>query len=284
MFVKTFFTLMLPVLSANAMPAPVKRDGEVFSSGVNSIASSSTNPTTVAAISVVDPSASTGRSAVTGSATGPSVARQSSAIYASMASSRLSALRSQLSAVDPSGTAYTAFITTVSGQPAVEMSAIGGVGNVVFVAATATPTALGTTTAPEATATTRAQNAAVSTEATLSLPSGGPELSSALSALASSHLEEISASIKSASKTAELTAYFTDAAGTPVVALSSVSGPAVTLAVTTGGDAFTTVFDGLTVTAIPSKNSVVALSVSSSLLVGIISTLVACSIGAILLI
>ncbi len=95
---------------------------------------------------------------------------------------------------------------------------------------------------------------------------------------ASVELAEVTNVINSASKTAELTAYITgeravcphcvsepradgtctvrleEVAGTPYVALSSISGPAVTLAATSGApDAFPTSFDGLTVTAIPSK-------------------------------
>lgn len=118
-----------------------------------------------------------------------------------LASSLLKALQNEISAVDPSGTAYTAFITSepvarramflvnltssvaVSSRLAVEMSSIGGSGQVQFVAATATLSTQShdapTFTAAPASTGNRANDAASSPTGLPSVPtalasSGGP--------------------------------------------------------------------------------------------------------------
>ncbi|EIW60836.1 uncharacterized protein TRAVEDRAFT_46075 [Trametes versicolor FP-101664 SS1] len=269
MYFTSFVTLLMPVLAAYALPAPFKpRDGPSQSLNSTSSPTSTTSGTASATSDLA-------------------------AVNSSRASSLLKALQNEISAVDPSGTAYTAFITTVSSRLAVEMSSIGGSGQVQFVAATATLSTQShdapTFTAAPASTGNRANDAASSPTGLPSVPtalasSGGPELSSLLSEIASAELAEVTNVINSASKTAELTAYITEVSGTPYVALSSISGPAITLAATSGApDAFPTSFDGLAVTAIPSKNAAMGLSVSRSLLAGVVGALGAVGAGAMMI-
>ncbi|KAI0373315.1 hypothetical protein BV20DRAFT_1013789, partial [Pilatotrama ljubarskyi] len=207
--------------------------------------------------------------------------------YSSQASSMLKALNSELSAVDPSGTVYTAYITNIAGRPIVEMSAIGGEAFPVVTSSTdsesATPTfALPGSPLSAASSGGSAAHAA-STSITMSLPTGGPELASALSSIASQELATVQAGISILSKT-ELTVFLTEASGTPVVAISSIGGPAITLAPTGASDAFETTFDGFHATAIPgSKNAATGLSVSRPLLTGIAGVLGAFSAGVVML-
>ncbi|TBU26606.1 hypothetical protein BD311DRAFT_424614 [Dichomitus squalens] len=69
----------------------------------------------------------------------------------------------------------------------------------------------------------------------------------------------------------QLTAFFTTVSGTPLMEISSIGGPAVTLAPTGG---VTTTFAGFTVTAVPpKKNGAAALSISRPLMGGMIGAL-----------
>ncbi|KAI0648252.1 hypothetical protein C8Q79DRAFT_563952 [Trametes meyenii] len=76
----------------------------------------------------------------------------------------------------------------------------------------------------------------------------------------------------------QLTAYVTNLAGTPVVEVSSIGGPAITLATSTG---ITTTFAGHTVVVAPGdKNGASGLSISRPLLSGIVGVLGAVAAGA----
>ncbi|KAI0350245.1 hypothetical protein OH77DRAFT_1413398, partial [Trametes cingulata] len=81
-----------------------------------------------------------------------------------------------------------------------------------------------------------------------------------------------------------LTTYTTEASGTPVVEISSMGGPAITLAPSGASNAFETTFDGFHATAIPgSKNAATGLSASRPLLTGLVGALGAVGAGAMML-
>ncbi|TBU58161.1 hypothetical protein BD310DRAFT_948927 [Dichomitus squalens] len=92
-----------------------------------------------------------------------------------------------------------------------------------------------------------------------------PELSSAEASAISSFEAVVGPS------QTQLTAFFTTVSGTPLMEISSIGGPAVTLAPTGG---VTTTFAGFTVTAVPpKKNGAAALSISRPLMGGMIGAL-----------
>ncbi|KAI0831747.1 hypothetical protein BC628DRAFT_549258 [Trametes gibbosa] len=238
MHATTFVAVLLSIFSVNALPV-------LFQNGTPVSTADGTDATSLSLVVVNASSAAS--SLIPSSSSEPSP-------YASAASSLLKAMQSEISAVDPSGTIYTVFATTISARPAVEISSIGGPsGQVMFVPMTSAgdsgSESTVTTTSPTPTGTSNRANDAVTVPT--SLPSERAALSSVLSELASAGLDQVTREIHAASKTAELTAYVTEVVGTPLVALSSISGPAITLAATSGGNAFATTFDGLSVTAIP---------------------------------
>ncbi|KAH9857642.1 hypothetical protein C2E23DRAFT_284909 [Lenzites betulinus] len=81
----------------------------------------------------------------------------------------------------------------------------------------------------------------------------------------------------------QFTAFITSVTGVPLVEISSIGGPAITLATTTG---VPTVFAGATFTVVPGpndkKNGAVGLMVSRPLLTGMVSALGAVAAGAML--
>ncbi|KAH9857672.1 hypothetical protein C2E23DRAFT_805266 [Lenzites betulinus] len=264
-----FVAVLLSVFSVNALPTLLKPANGTSVGTTNGTSSTSTGAFNVSSVT---------SSLIASSTSAPPP-------FASAESSLLRAMQSEISAVDPSGTAYTVFATTISSRPAVEISAIGGPpGQIMFVPTTSQrPRLVATATSYQAPTGTGSDRANVAFTVPTSLPTGGAELSTVLSELASAGLDEATREINQASKTAELTAYITEVAGTPFVALSSISGPAITLAATSGGKAFTTTFDGLSATAIPGSNSAVGLSVSRSLLTGAVSVFGAMVAGAVML-
>ncbi|EJF67431.1 hypothetical protein DICSQDRAFT_131765 [Dichomitus squalens LYAD-421 SS1] len=96
-----------------------------------------------------------------------------------------------------------------------------------------------------------------------------PELSAFVSSAEASAISSFEA-VVGPSQT-QLTAFFTTVSGTPLMEISSIGGPAVTLAPTGG---VTTTFAGFTVTAVPpKKNGAPALSISRPLMGGMIGAL-----------
>ncbi|KAL1947422.1 hypothetical protein VTO73DRAFT_14383 [Trametes versicolor] len=115
-----------------------------------------------------------------------------------------------------------------------------------------------------------------------------PPTGTALAALeASIILDEASLAIHqlpSASQS-QFTAYITTIAGAPVVEISSIGGPAITVATSTAGAA-TTFFAGHTVFVVPGpgkKNGASELKLSRPLLTGLVGALGAVAAGAMML-
>ncbi|KAI0329828.1 hypothetical protein GY45DRAFT_1324419 [Cubamyces sp. BRFM 1775] len=202
-------------------------------------------------------------------------------MYSQQASSLLQAVNSEISAAMPHASAYTAYITTISGRPVVEMAE--SVGGQVWVAVTS-GSPIATVDNAEATPTGGANDtssAAASTSSSGNATSSPTPASSAL-AQASSLLSNVQSLISS--KT-ELLAYVTQISAVPVVEVSSKGGEAITLATSAGGKAFTTTFDGVVMTAVPaSKNAAAAsLVVPKPLLTGVVGAMGAVAVGAMLL-
>ncbi|KAH9857673.1 hypothetical protein C2E23DRAFT_286213 [Lenzites betulinus] len=87
-------------------------------------------------------------------------------LYQSQAKDLLSAVNSEISAAGPSGSAYTAYITTVAGRPVVEMSSINGeVWVAMTSSAAATATARPAVDAAASSSSDAANSSAASTQA-----------------------------------------------------------------------------------------------------------------------
>ncbi|KAJ8468277.1 hypothetical protein ONZ51_g9745 [Trametes cubensis] len=202
-------------------------------------------------------------------------------MYSQQASSLLQVVNSEISAAGSSASAYTAYITTISGRPVVEMSE--SVSGQVWVAMTTGSPIAGVDNA-EATPTGGANDTSSANASTDSSSgaSSSPTPASSAQAQASSLLNNVQSVISS--KT-ELSAYVTQVAGVPVVEVSSKGGEAITLATSAGGSAFTTTFDGLVMTAVPASKNAAAGSVvvPKPLLTGVVGAMGAVAAGAMML-
>ncbi|KAI0654762.1 hypothetical protein C8Q70DRAFT_1058170 [Cubamyces menziesii] len=241
MQLKSVLAILLPVLAARALPA--RRDGNSTNTSSDDAANAS--------------------------------------MYSQQASSLLQVVNSEISAAGSSASAYTAYITTISGRPVVEMSE--SVSGQVWVAMTTGSPIAGVDNA-EATPTGGANDTSSANASTDSSSgaSSSPTPASSAQAQASSLLNNVQSVISS--KT-ELSAYVTQVAGVPVVEVSSKGGEAITLATSAGGSAFTTTFDGLVMTAVPASKNAAAGSVvvPKPLLTGVVGAMGAVAAGAMML-